>query len=71
METFTPAVLKLKPTVELWQMRKQVTAELDSLGNGDLSADDKAREDRAIANLKAIDSALGAWCLLVLALIRL
>jgi len=58
METFNPTELKRKPNGELWQMRKQVTAELDSLGNGDLSADDKAREDRAIANLKAIDSAL-------------
>ena len=60
METFTPAVLKLKNGVELWQMRKRVADELANLGEDgrDLTADERATEERAVSNLKAIDAVL-------------
>jgi hypothetical protein len=59
METFTPANLKRKSGSELWQMRKRVASELENLGEDgrDLTNDERAIEERAVKNLKAIDSA--------------
>jgi hypothetical protein len=60
METFTPAVLKRKPSAELWQMRKRIANDLESLGEDgrELNADERATEERAVSNLKAIDAVL-------------
>lgn len=60
METFNPASLKRKPAVELWQMRKRVADDLANLGEDgrELTADERATEERAVSNLKAIDAVL-------------
>jgi hypothetical protein len=60
METFTPAVLKRKPSAELWQMRKRIATDLENLGEDgrELTADERASESRMVANLKAIDGVL-------------
>jgi HK97 family phage major capsid protein len=60
METFTTAVLKTKPSAELWQMRKRIASELENIGEDgrELTADERATEERHISNLRAIDSVL-------------
>jgi hypothetical protein len=60
METFTPAVLKRKPSAELWQMRKRIATDLENIGEDgrELTADERASESRMVANLKAIDGVL-------------
>jgi HK97 family phage major capsid protein len=62
METFAPVTLKQKSAVELWQMRKRVVKELKTLADNaqgrDFTADERALEERADGNLKAIDSVI-------------
>jgi hypothetical protein len=61
METFNPFELKRKPASELWQMRKRVAKELETLADNaegrDFTADERALEERSVKNLKAIDEA--------------
>jgi hypothetical protein len=63
METFAPVTLKQKPLSEVWQIRQRVNSELqamyDSAEGRALTADEKALEDRAVANMKAIDAVIG------------
>jgi HK97 family phage major capsid protein len=62
METFVPAILKQKPASELWSMRKRVAKELETLADNAegraYTVDESALEQRAVGNLKAIDSVL-------------
>jgi HK97 family phage major capsid protein len=63
METLTPFELQRKSALELFQMRQRVVNDLQAMNDGaqgrDLTADEKALEERSEKNLKAIDEALG------------
>lgn len=63
METLNPTLLRQKPALELFQMRQRVVNDLQAMNDGaqgrDLTADEKALEERGEKNLKAIDEALG------------
>jgi HK97 family phage major capsid protein len=62
METLNPFELKRKSASELWQMRKRVGKELETLADNaegrDFTADERALEERSVKNLKAIDSVI-------------
>jgi HK97 family phage major capsid protein len=62
METLIPATLRQKPALELFQTRKRIVDELQANARAyegrDLTADEKALEERGEKNLKAIDEAL-------------
>lgn len=62
METLAPITLKQKSASELWQMRKRVAKELETLADNaegrDFTADEKALEERGVKNLKAIGEAI-------------
>jgi HK97 family phage major capsid protein len=62
METFNPATLKKRPALELFQMRKRVIGELQAAAERyegrDLTADERAFEERGENNVRAIDKAL-------------
>ena len=62
METLAPATLKQKNALELWSTRKKIAAELETLANNaegrNYTTDEQALEERAVGNLKAIDSVI-------------
>jgi HK97 family phage major capsid protein len=62
MEILAPATLSQKSASELWQMRKRVAKELETLADNAqgraFTTDEQALEERAVGNLKRIDSAI-------------
>jgi hypothetical protein len=64
METFTTATLQQKNPLELLKMRKRVISELRSMADSaegrNLTANEKALEERGENNLDVLDKALEA-----------
>jgi len=62
METLNPSLLRQKSALELFQMRKRIVDELQAAARGyegrDLTADERALEERRETNLEAVDKAL-------------
>jgi hypothetical protein len=62
METFNPTLLKRRPAIELWGMRKRVIGEIQSqafvIENREPTANEKALEERMTKNLHAIDGVI-------------